>query len=111
MEEYFLSEELITAIYTRLTHPETKLYAYLLSTYKAGTMFQIGKPIREEIAIKCKMCDSAIANGLSTLKQKGFLYSPNRSVYMLNPRYAFQGSTGQRREAIKTIIELGCENC
>ena len=54
---------------------------------------------------------SAVANGLTELKEAGLVYSQNKGMYQINPRYAFKGSTSNRDAALKAIIELGCKDC
>lgn len=88
-----------------------KVYAYLLETYKGETKFQIGKPVKKLMAEKLNTSVSSISNILTVLKQEKLIYSPDRGLYMLNPRYAFRGSSKKRNSQLKVVIELGCKDC
>lgn len=88
-----------------------KVYAYLLEKYNAGTEFQLGNPIKKIIADKLDTSVSAVSNTITQLKKDNLLYSPDRGLYMLNPRYAFKGSSKERNKQLKVIIELGCRDC
>ena len=88
-----------------------KVYAYLLQSYSFGVGFQIGKPVKRIIAKKYNVSESAISNTLTQLKKENFLYSSERGLYRLNPRYAFKGSSKDRNKELNIIIELGCKDC
>lgn len=88
-----------------------KVFAYLLEKYNAGTEFQLGNPIKKIIAEKLNTSVSAVSNTITQLKRDNLLYSPDRGLYILNPRYAFKGSSNERNKQLKIIIELGCKDC
>ena len=110
-EEFMLLYVNALPIFIDLSNPAKSTYAYLLSKYASETIFEIGGGTRSLIANRLGMSMSAIANGLTELKEAGLLYSPNKGMYQINPRYAFKGSTINRNAALKAIIELGCKDC
>lgn len=88
-----------------------RLYAYLLEQYGSGVKFQIGLPLKREISKKIGVKEGTISNLLVSLKEDNLLFSPDRSLYMLNPRYIFKGSSKERNNKLKILIELGCDDC
>jgi len=110
-EEFMLLYVNILPIFIDLSHPAKSTYAYLLSKYASETIFEIGGGTRSLIANRLGMSLSAVANGLTELKEAGLVYSQNKGMYQINPRYAFKGSTSNRDAALKAIIELGCKDC
>lgn len=110
-EEFMLLYVSVLPIFISLAHGSKIVYAYLLLTYNAGSMFEIGGASRATIAEYAGISTSAVANAITELKRLQLIYSPRKSMYQLNPRYAFRGSTSDRNKSLKALIELGCKNC
>lgn len=110
-EDWFITYSSLLGVFNELSLGAIKSYAYILKNYNFDTQFEIGKATRRNIADYCKISESNVAASLAELKDKELLFSPNRSIYMINPRYAFKGSTSNRNYSLKAIIELGCKNC
>jgi hypothetical protein len=94
-----------------LSNSAVKVLSYILVNYKVNTEFEIGGATRRKISSRFNIGLSSVANGLTELKKENILYSKERSLYVINPRYAYQGSTSDRKGAMKAIIELGCKDC
>ena len=110
-EEFMLLYVSVLPIFIEMSGPAKTVYAYLLSNYDTDSVFEIGGGSRAYIANKLKVANSTVANTLTELKERGLIYSNIKSMYQINPRYAFKGSTSKRNEALKAIIEIGCEDC
>lgn len=110
-EEFYLIYSSLIGLLGQLSNPSVKVLSYILLNFKINTQFEIGATTRKLIAEKMKISTSAVANSLTELKDKQILYSNMKSIYQINPRYAFQGSTTNRQKALKAIIELGCKDC
>jgi len=110
-EEFMLLYVSVLPIFIEMSGPAKTVYAYLLSNYDTGSVFEIGGGSRAYIADRLKIANSTVANALTELKEKGLIFSQVKSMYQINPRYAFKGSTSARNEALKAIIEVGCDNC
>ena len=110
-EEFMLLYVTVFPIFIGLSHSSKVVYAYLLMRYKSGTTFEIGGASGSVIAKYGGVSTSAVANAITELKRQKLIYSPTKSMYQLNPRYAFRGSTSERNKALKAIIEIGCKNC
>lgn len=109
-EEFMLLYVNMLPIFIYLSNPAKSTYAYLLSNYDSETVFEIGGGMRSRIAKELKMSTSAIANGLTELKNSKLLFSQGKGMYQINPRYAFKGSTSSRNRVLKAMIELGYED-
>lgn len=110
-EEFMLLYVNVIPIFLNLSHPAKSTYAYLLGNYDSETIFEIGGGMRSLIAKRLGISNSAVANGLTQLKDSALLYSHGKGMYQINPRYAFKGSTSNRNAALKAIIEIGCKDC
>lgn len=98
-------------VFIGLSGPAKSVYAMLLKDYNTKSVFEIGGAMRSHIASYIGIGKSTVANAFTELVNAGFLYSQSKGLYQINPRYAFKGSTSERNDALKAIIELGCTNC
>lgn len=110
-ETFFLVYSSLIGLLGELSNPSVKVLSYILLNYKINTFFELGGASRNVIANAMNISKSAVANALTELRDNNILYSHSRSMYQINPRYAFQGSTSDRKTALKSIIELGCKEC
>lgn len=110
-DEFFLAYSYLIDMLKSCKDLKVKVYAYLLENYKTGVMFQLGNPIKNIMAERFDCSASSISNTLTILKEEKLIYSPSRGLYMLNPRFAFKGSSTQRDKQLKVIFELGCKDC
>jgi hypothetical protein len=105
-ETFYLIYSSLIGLLGEISNPAVKVLSYILLNYKTDTQFEIGNATRKMIAEKMKISNSSVANALTELKASTILYSFSRSMYQINPKYAFQGSTNNRKKALKAIIEL-----
>jgi hypothetical protein len=110
-EEFMLLYTSVLPVFIQLSHPAKTVYAYLLMNYTSKTIFEIGSGTRSLISSYSGVSLSRVANALTELKEFNLLFSQGKGMYQINPRYAFKGSTTERNEALKAIIEIGCKNC
>lgn len=110
-EEFLLLYVNALPIFINLSNPSKTIYAFLLKDYNSKSVFEIGAGLRTLLSKQLGFAPSTIANALTELTVCKLLHSPSRSLYQLNPRYAFKGSTLDRNDALKAIIELGCKDC
>lgn len=110
-EEFMLLYVSVLPIFIELSHPAKSVYAYILANYNSGAVFELGGGSRGFIASKLGIGNSTVANALSELKEQNLICVHSRSMYQINPRYAFKGSSTDRSQALKAIIELGCRDC
>ena len=110
-EEFLLLYVNALPVFMGLSNPAKTVYAFLLKDYNSKSIFEIGGGLRALMSKELGIAPSTVANSLTELVTANFLYSPSKSLYQINPRYAFKGSTSERNVALKAIIELGCKDC
>lgn len=110
-EEFLLLYVNALPIFRGISNPAKSVYAFLLERYNAKAVFELGGGMRGLMSKELHFAPSTIANGLTELVEAKLLYSKSKGLYQINPRYAFKGSTSERNEALKAIIELGCKDC
>jgi hypothetical protein len=114
-DEFYLTYTfLINALQQDMTIAEVKVFAYLLENYGSGIFISINKTIKEQICKKTGLNNTnTVSNVIYSLQKKKIpmLVKQGRGTFILNPRYAFQGSSKNRDKELKAIINLGCKNC
>ena len=108
-EQFFLMYATTLSIfYKDLSGPEIKLYAYLLDHYNFGSSIVITRPLKEEIGTVIGLKVGTIDNALNAIVKTGLIYRTAKTMFKLNPRYAFKGSQADRSKQLKFIIEVEC---
>ena len=115
-EQFLLAYTTLIGVFQNISVAEIRVYAFLLEHYPADCKIVVNDIIRQDIAARTKLSPGSINNTLNRLISTDnttypLLYRLGRGTYQLNPRYAFQGSTANRNQSLKAIIELGCTNC
>ncbi|MDQ6902285.1 MAG: replication/maintenance protein RepL [Bacteroidota bacterium] len=115
-EEFFLIYSTLIGVFQKISTAEIRVYAFLLEHYSVNTKIVINEIIRNDIANRTKLKQGSINNTFNRLTSAEhtshpLLYRLGRGIFQLNPRYAFKGSTSNRNNSLKAIIELGCKNC
>lgn len=110
-EEFYLVYASLLGIFKKLSHPEVKVYCYLLENHIIGANIAITNKLRVIIGKETKLSSGTVSNALGFLTEKKLIYSPQRGIYKLNPRYAFQGSTTDRNRLLKFVLEVECPEC
>ena len=109
-EEFFLCYSALIGVFMEMNQAEIRIFGYCLR-YAKGVEFDISKKLRLSMSNEININERTILNTIPSLVDKGLLYLRPDDLYQLNPRYAYQGSTVDRNNALKTIIELGCRDC
>jgi|SRR6185436_4436312 len=110
-EEFYIIYTSLIGVFKQLSNPEVRVYCYLLENYQVGTNIAITNKLRALIGVDLKLNPGTVANALGFLTKKKLIYSKERGLYKLNPRYAFQGSTAERNKMLKMILEVECPDC
>lgn len=109
-EEFFIGYSALIGVFMKMTQAEIRVFGYCLR-YAKGVKFDISKKLRLSMSEELELNERTILNTLPTLTLKGILYKHSDGLFQLNPRYAYQGSTTERNQALKIILELGCKDC
>lgn len=107
-EEFMLVYTKLLSIFQEkeMTLPEIRLYSYLLQTWNYDVKYEVGVALYNDLADKFGINYKTIRNAFYKLSARGLVYSPKPKLYMLNPRYAFKGSTMDRNKSLKILLEL-----
>lgn len=109
-EEFLLLYSSVLGIFNKMEQSEIRVFSYLLQ-YADGTKFSIDKPMRLEIASTTELNERTVYNTVKKLTEKNLIFKYETGAYQINPRYAYKGSSINRNNALKAIIELGCKEC
>ena len=109
-EEFLLVYSTLLSVFTDMEQSEIRVFGFLLR-YADGTRFAIDKSIRIEIANVTDLSERTIYNTVKILEQKKLIFKHPSGAFQINPRYAFKGSTVERNNQLKILIELGCPEC
>jgi predicted transcriptional regulator len=109
-EEFFLMYSSVLSIFHNMEQSEIRVYGYLLN-YADGREFSIDKKLRIKMGTIIGLNERTIYNTLPVLEKKNLIFKVD-GLYMINPRYAFKGSTMDRNnQLLRATIELGCKDC
>lgn len=109
-EDFLLLYSSILGIFQRMEQSEIRVFSFLLQ-YANGTKFSVNKPIRLEISKQTNLNERTVYNTIKKLEDKKLIFKHETGAYQVNPRYAFKGSSLERNNQLKLIIELGCKDC
>ncbi len=112
-EQFMLLYTKLLSIFqdTEMTLPEIRVFSHLLEIWNFSQEYEIGRSTCVLLGEKFKLKPESVRNAVYKLKDRGLIFSRKPKLFMLNPRYAFKGSSMLRKEALKTIITLGCKDC
>lgn len=110
-EEFYLMYSSMVLILKSSSDVRMKLFAALLERYSQGQEFVMSKSLKlimaEETGCKPRSFDAAF----TSLIKDNIIVKIGNHLYKINPRHVFQGSTSDRNNSLKAIIELGCRDC
>lgn len=110
-EEFYLMYSSMVLILKSSSDVRMKLFAALLERYSQGQEFTMNKALKlimsEETGCKPRSFDAAF----TSLLKDNIVVKINKQLYKINPRHVFQGSSSDRNNALKAVIELGCVDC
>ncbi len=108
-EEFFLCYASIIGIFMNMTQAEARVFGYCLRYRNAR--FDVSRNVRLSMSKEIDLNERTIMNTLPLLIEKKLLYYTEDKLYGINPRYVFYGSTKERNNSLKALIELGCKDC
>jgi len=111
VEEFFLMYSSMVLILKGSTDVRMKLFAALLERYSKGQEFSIPKSLKEILAKEVKCSARSFDAAITSLAEDRVIIRTDRSLYRINPRHVFQGSSNERNSQLKAVIELYCPDC
>ena len=110
-EEFYLMYSSMVLILKSSSDVRMKLFAALLERYSQGQEFTMSKSLKlimaQETGCKPRSFDAAF----TSLIKDNIIVKISSQLYKINPRHVFQGSSSDRNNQLKAIIELGCRDC
>ena len=110
-EEFFLMYSSMVLILKGSTDVRMKLFAALLERYSKGQEFSIPKSLKEILAKEVNCSARSFDSAVTSLAEDNVIIRTDRSLYRINPRHVFQGSSNERNNQLKSVIELYCKEC
>lgn len=113
-EQFFLGYVTMLSAFNELSGNAIKTYAYLLERYNCGTLVAIVASIKDDIRSHIKSratTNKVIDNAIAELVAIKFLIRKAHGAYIINPRYAFKGSTRDRDASLAAVLRLECPEC
>ena len=110
-EEFFLMYASMVLILKGSTDVRMKLFAALLERYSKGQEFSLSKSLKEILAKETNCSPRSFDSSITSLVNDNIIVRIDHSLYRVNPRHVFQGSTSERNNKLKALIELGCKDC
>ena len=109
-EEFYLMYSSMVLILKASSDVRMKLFASLLERYSKGQEFSMCKSLKEIMAKECICKPRSFDVAFTNLIKEGVVVKIGHSLYRMNPRHVFQGSSSDRNNSLKAIIEIGLRN-
>jgi hypothetical protein len=110
-EEFFLMYSSMVLILKGSTDVRMKLFASLLERYSKGQEFSMSKAFKIIMAEECGCKPRSFDLAFTNLIKDHIVIKLGPSLYKINPRHVFQGSSSDRNKSLKAILELNCPEC
>ena len=110
-EEFYLMYSSMVLILKGSSDVKMKLFAALLERYSKGQEFSMSKSLKEIIAKETDCKARSLDTAFTELVRANIILKIDIQLYKINPRHVFQGSSSNRNNELKSIIELGCKDC
>lgn len=110
-EEFYLMYSSMVLILKGSSDVRMKLFAALLERYSKGQEFSMSKVLKGIMAKECSCKPRSFDLAFTNLIKDNIIVKLGTLTYKINPRHIFQGSSHDRNNALKAIIELGCVDC
>lgn len=110
-EDFYLMYSSMVLILKASSDVKMKLFASLLERYSRGQEFSMNKGLKEIIAKETNCKARSLDTSFTELVRANVIVKIEVGLYKINPRHIFQGSSINRNNQLKAIIELGCKDC
>lgn len=101
----------IEAKLLELTPSEERVLFYCILHCDRENLIRLSSYDKKIIEDKWKIAPSTIANALSRLKALKILIPLERATFRINPTYAWKGSSNDRTQMLRRVLEIECPNC
>lgn len=110
-EDFYLMYSSMVLILKGSSDVKMKLFASLLERYSRGQEFSMSKGLKDIIAKETDCKARSLDSAFTELVRANIIVKIETQLYKINPRHIFQGSSINRNNQLRAIIELGCKDC
>lgn len=110
-EEFYLMYSSMILILKGSSDVKVKLFAALLERYGKGQEFSMSKALKVIIAEETGCKPRSFDTAFTYLVRENIIVKIGPQLYRVNPRHVFQGSSSERNNQLKAVIELGYKDC
>jgi len=110
-EDFYLMYSSMVLILKGSSDVKMKLFASLLERYSRGQEFSMSKGLKDIIAKETDCKARSLDSAFTELVRANVIVKIEAKLYKINPRHIFQGSSINRNNQLRAIIELGCKDC
>lgn len=110
-EDFYLMYSSMVLILKASSDVKMKLFASLLERYSRGQEFSMSRGLKEIIAKETDCKARSLDSAFTELVRANIIVKIETQLYKINPRHIFQGSSTNRNNQLRAIIELGCKDC
>lgn len=105
-EEFYLMYSSMVLILKGSSDVKMKLFAALLERYSRGQEFSMSRSLKEIIAKETDCKPRSFDTAFSYLVKENIIIKIGSQLYKVNPRHVFQGSSQERNNQLKAVLEL-----
>jgi hypothetical protein len=110
-EEFVQLYTSIEAKLLELTLSEERVLFYCILHCDKENLIRLSPYDKNIIEEKWNLASSTIANALTKLKSLKILIPLGRSTFRINPVYAWKGTSNDRTQMLRRVLEIECPNC
>jgi hypothetical protein len=110
-EEFYLMYSSMVLILKGSSDVRMKLFASLLERYSKGQEFSMSKSLKTIIAKETGCKPRSFDSAFTYLLKENIIVKIDSQLYRVNPRHVFQGSSSERNNQLKAVLELYCKDC
>ncbi len=109
IDEFMLIYSSLLSVFMEMGLAEIRIYGYLLK-YSTEHKIDISKKLRMDIAKATSLNERSVYNTIKILEEKRLVFKHD-GLYRINPKYAFRGSSYERANELKLVLEMRCPDC
>lgn len=110
-EFYLMYSSMVVSVLKKSHDVKIKLFAALLERYGRGQEFSMSKGLKKIIAEETDCKPRSFDTAFTYLVKNNIIVRITPQLYRINPRHVFQGSSSERNNQLKVVLELYCKDC
>jgi len=110
-EFYLMYSSMVVNVLKKSHDVKIKLFAALLERYGRGQEFSMSKSLKNIIASETDCKPRSFDTAFTYLVKNNIIVRISPQLYRINPRHVFQGSSSERNNQLKVVLEVYCKDC